>query len=316
MTARLIMKMRVAGIERQPGGVNVYTFRHPWREELLRGAPGAHVDIRLPDGKTRQYSLCGDPDDLSAYRVAIKREDQGRGASKWLHENLNVGDIAFVSTPRNNFPLRAEAKHHVLVAGGIGVTPFLAYAKDLARRQKSFDLHYCARSEHPPLIDELRADCRLGQLKTYFSSTAGSRRFDPLHTFADVREGTHVYCCGPQKLIDGVRAATAHWPEAQIHFEVFQPTLDENFVAEPFDVTLASTGETLRVPANKSALEVLRAHGLPLPSSCELGVCGSCECGFRDGIIIHRDSVLSTTARQDRMMLCVSRARVGVTLDL
>lgn len=315
MTARLIMKMRVAAIERQAGGVNVYTFRHPWREELLRGAPGAHVDIRLPDGKTRQYSLCGDPDDLSAYRIAVKREDAGRGVSKWLHENLEVGDIAFVSTPRNNFPLNSDADHHVLVAGGIGVTPFVAYVRDLLKRGKSFHLHYCARSSRAPLIGELRTLCDQDQLTTYFSDE-GSARLDAERVFAEARPGTHVYCCGPNKLIEGVRAATQHWPEAQIHFEVFQPTLDENFVPEPFDITLASTGETLRVPANKSALEVLRAHGLPLPSSCELGVCGSCECGFRDGIVLHRDSVLSTTARQDRMMLCVSRARVSVTLDL
>lgn len=315
MTARLILKMRVAGIERHPGGVNVYTFRHPWREALPRGAPGAHVDVRLPDGRTRQYSLCGDPDDLSLYKIAIKREESGRGASKWLHDNLEVGNVAFVSTPRNNFPINEDATHHVLVAGGIGVTPFLAYVRDFLRRGKGFRLHYCAQSAQAPLIEELRAQCGPDRLTSYFSD-AGGQRFDAERTFAEVRAGAHVYCCGPQRLIDGVRAATSHWPEGKVHFEVFQPTPDESFVAEPFDITLASTGETLRVPADKSALEVLRAHGLALPSSCELGVCGSCECGYRDGIVLHRDSVLSTTARQDRMMLCVSRARVGVTLAL
>lgn len=315
MTARLIMKMRIAGIERQAGGVNVYTFRHPWREALPRGAPGAHVDVRLPDGRTRQYSLCGDPDDLSLYRIAIKREEDGRGASKWLHDNFEVGGTAFVSTPRNNFPASAAATYHVLVAGGIGVTPFLAYVHDFLGRRQDFRLHYCARSGNAPLIDELRARCGPDRLTTYFPG-AGDQRFDAERTFAEVREGAHVYCCGPERLIEGVRAATRHWPQDQIHFEVFRPTPDASFVAEPFDITLASSGETLRVPADKSALEVLRAHGLALPSSCELGVCGSCECGYRDGIVLHRDSVLSTTARQDRMMLCVSRARVGVTLDL
>ncbi|MGI4793186.1 MAG: flavin reductase family protein, partial [Janthinobacterium lividum] len=132
----------------------------------------------------------------------------------------------------------------------------------------------------------------------------------------DPDPGTHVYCCGPQRLTDAVRKATARWPEAQVHFEAFQATLDENYKAEPFDVTLASTGETLRVPADRSALDVLREHGLVLPSSCELGVCGACRCGYRDGVVIHRDSVLGVAARQDHMMLCVSRARVAVTLEL
>lgn len=164
------------------------------------------------------------------------------------------------------------------------------------------------------LVAELKAHCGPDRLTTYVSGD--SQRFDAGRTFAEAQEGVHIYCCGPQRLIDGVRTATRHWPERQIHFEVFRPTPDGSFVAEPFDITLASTGESLRVPADKSALEVLRAHGLTLPSSCEVGVCGACACGYRDGIVIHRDSVLSASARQDRMLLCVSRARASVTLDI
>lgn len=316
MTARLIMKMRVAEIRSDADEVKVYTFCHPWRKELVPGAAGAHVDVRLPDGRIRQYSLCGDPDDTTSYRIAVKREENGRGVSKWVHGNLKVGDTAFVSTPRNNFPLDQSAKRHILVAGGIGVTPFVAYVRSLTKLGQNFQLHYCARNADAPLIGELKTLCRPDQLATYFSSELPRRRFEAHSTFATVIPGTHIYCCGPQVLTDAVREATAHWPEGQIHFEVFQPTLDENFVPEPFDITIASTQEVLRVPANKSALEVLKEHGLPMPSSCELGVCGSCECGFKDGIVIHRDSVLSTAKRQDKMMLCVSRARVAVTLDL
>ncbi|MFJ5487108.1 2Fe-2S iron-sulfur cluster-binding protein [Hansschlegelia beijingensis] len=106
------------------------------------------------------------------------------------------------------------------------------------------------------------------------------------------------------------------WPEARIHAEAFQATLDENFKPEPFDATLASTGETLHVPADRSLLDVLREHGVTMPSSCELGVCGSCVCGYRDGVVIHRDAVISVTDRQNRIAPCVSRARVAVTLDL
>jgi vanillate O-demethylase ferredoxin subunit len=316
MTARLIMKMIVAEVSVDTDTVSVFSFRHRRRAHLPPPLPGAHVDVRLPDGRVRQYSLCGDAADDTVYRIAVKREDDGRGASRWLHENLKVGTTALVSTPRNNFPLAGEAERHVLIAGGIGVTPFVPMTLALARRGEAFTLHYCARSGRAPLIAALRASCARDQLKTYFGDEPRAARFDADVICAQLQPGTHVYCCGPQRLTEAVRTAVAHWPVEQVHFEVFKPTLDENFNPEPFDVKIASTGEVVRVPANRSALEVLRERGVPLPSSCELGVCGSCECGYREGTVIHRDSVLKTAARQDRMMLCVSRARVGVTLDL
>jgi ferredoxin-NADP reductase len=315
MTARLIMKLRVIDRRSTTDEIAVFTLRHRWRTHLPPAQPGSHVDVRLPDGRTRQYSLCGDPADSTVYRIAVKREDQGRGVSRWIHENLVPEATALVSTPRNNFPL-AEADRHVLIAGGIGITPFVAMAHALSRLHRTYELHYCAHSARAPLIDEVRSLCADGRLKTYFADERGATRFDAAKALAKVPEDAHVYCCGPQRLTDAVRDATRHWPEHHIHFEVFKPTVDENFTPEPFDIRIASTNETLRVPADQSALEVLRGHGVPLPSSCELGVCGSCECGYRDGIVIHRDHVLSVKARQDRMMLCVSRARVAVTLDL
>jgi len=314
MTARLIMKLRVDDVQASTPDVNVFALRHPRRTHLPAFTPGAHVDLRLPDGRIRQYSLCGDPADLTAYRIAIKREDAGRGASLWAHRALAPGATVLVSAPRNNFPLAAGASRHVLIAGGIGVTPFLAMVQQLRRDRADYVLHYCARSSQAPVLSELQAICG-ERLVTHFAADPATPRFDPA-TLGDPDPGTHVYCCGPQRLTEAVRQATAHWPEAQVHFEVFQVTLDENFKAEPFDVALASTGETLRVPADRSALDVLRSHGLVLPSSCELGVCGACECGYRGGVVIHRDSVLGVGARQDRMMLCVSRARVAITLDL
>lgn len=315
MTARIIMKMRVVDARDETPDVRVLTLRHPWRTELPEPTPGAHVDLRLPDGKIRQYSLCGDPQDCSQYRIAVKREDAGRGGSLWAHRSLQPGTEAHVSAPRNNFPLHPEAARHVLIAGGIGVTPMLAMARHLASTGADFTLHYCSRSPSPPFLAELQALCG-DRLQLYLPAGETPRRFDAAACLAQVQPGTHVYCCGPQRLTDGVRAAAAHWPEPQIHFEVFQATLDENFKPEPFDVEIASTGQVVRVPADRSALDVLRKAGFVLPSSCELGVCGACECGYRDGIVIHRDAVLNVAARQDRMMLCVSRARVRVTIDL
>lgn len=312
------MKLAVADVRPVTDTVSVFRLRHPRRPHLPPGAPGSHVDVHLPDGKVRQYSLCGNPDDDTAYEIAVKREDDGRGASRWIHQNMQTGAIVPVSAPRNNFPLAADAQRHIFIAGGIGITPILAMTAHLSRQGIPFELHYCARSAgNAPFLEALKDRCGV-RLFTYFPQANGhaAHRLDVGRVMASVTPGAHVYCCGPQRLIDAVREAGSGWPEGSVHFEVFKPTLDENFNPEPFDVKLASTGEIVRVPANKSALEVLRTHGLVLPASCELGVCGSCTCRYLEGVVIHRDSVLDVGARQDRMMLCVSRARVSVTLDL
>jgi ferredoxin-NADP reductase len=314
MTARLIMKMKVAHVSHEPNNVAVYTLSHPRRETLPEPLPGAHVDVRIPGGKTRQYSLCGDPENASVYRIAVKREDGGRGASKWIHENFRTGETVLVSTPRNNFPLDPKASRHILIAGGIGVTPFVAMARSLSRQNAEFVLHYCSRSSQAPFLSELREICG-ERLITHFAD-GRTRRFDAAESLANAPPDAHVYCCGPQRLTDAVRAATADWTDERVHFEVFQPTLDESFNPEPFDVVIASTGQVIRIPADRSALDLLRLEGIPLPASCELGVCGSCVCNYSDGVVIHRDSVLKVSERQDKMMLCVSRARVRVTLDL
>jgi ferredoxin-NADP reductase len=315
VTARVIMRMRVEATALATPEVMVGTFVHPKRAVLPPWTPGAHVDLRLPDGRVRQYSLCGDPADRSRYRIAVKREEVGRGGSRWCHDSLTPGAEALLSAPRNNFPLAEGATRHVMVAGGIGITPFVAGARQLAAAGAEVTLHFAARSAAlAPLLPELRA--ALGpRLVTWFADEG--RRLDPA-VLGSPAAGTHLYACGPERLLDAVRAqaATIGWPDSQLHVEVFQPMLDENFKPEPFDLHLALSGGTLRVPADRSALEVLREHGLPMPSSCEIGVCGTCACGYRDGVVIHRDVVLPVGARQDRMTPCVSRARVAVTLDL
>ena len=313
MIARVIMKLDVVG--REPAGEDTIrlTFRHPWRETLPEWTPGAHVDLRLPDGKIRQYSLIGDHRRRDVYDIAVKRETNGRGGSRWIHDALIPGSQARVSAPRNNFPLSAHDGRHILVAGGIGVTPLVSIARVLAERHADFVLHYCSRTAQAPLLDELRAVCG----EHLLLHVPGGSRFDAATMLErEDPSSTQVYCCGPDRLTASVRAATQGLAPDAVHFEIFQPTLDENFKAEPFDLTIASTGQTIRVPADRSALDMLRENGFVVPSSCELGVCGSCECGYRDGVVIHRDSVLKVSARQDRMMLCVSRARVSVTIDL
>jgi ferredoxin-NADP reductase len=315
MTARLIMKLRVALARYTTPDVLHLTLVHPHKPELPAWTPGAHVDLRIPDGRVRQYSLCGDPADRTRYEIAIKREASGRGASLWVHANLTPGAIAHVSAPRNNFPLAADARRHILVAGGIGVTPFVSMVRKLAGERADFEFHLCAASvEATPLLPEIRALCG-DRLSTWFSSEG--RRFS-VTAIGPPDAGRHLYVCGPTRLLEPVlaHAAASRWPQTQMHTEVFQPISDENFKPEPFDAFIASTGAVLHVPADRTLLEVLRAHGLATVSSCELGVCGSCVCGYRNGRVIHRDVVLPLASRQDRMMPCVSRAHVSVTLDL
>lgn len=313
MTARIIMKMRVARSRVVAPDVLHIELVHPLRPTLPEWSAGAHVDVRMPDGRVRQYSLCGDPADRSKYEIAVKRETAGRGGSIWLHENIREGSEVHVSAPRNNLPLNENGENHILIAGGIGITPLISMARTLSREGKTFTLHYCAKSAaSAPFLDELRRICG-ENLNCWFSD--GGNRFSP-EMIGAYSTNKHIYICGPERLLDSVQLALADWPEEQVHGEVFQMTLDENFKPEPFEATIQSSGQKLLVPADKSLLDVLRENDFALPSSCEMGVCGSCECGYKDGIVIHRDKVLPTSKRQDRIMLCVSRARVGITLDL
>lgn len=315
MTARLIMKLHVDAAAPVAHDVVRLTLVHRLRPTLPRWKPGAHVDLHLPDGLIRQYSLCGSAEDLTRYEIAIKRVANGRGGSRWAYDNLRLGSIAHVSAPRDNFGLTAGATEHVLVAGGIGVTPLASMARTLASAGSAFHLHFCARSpETAPLLGDLRDIC--GSRLTCWFSSAGNR-FSPL-ALGPPRPGAHAYVCGPQGLVDATEAALVlqGWPDEQRHVERFTNVIDENFQPEPFDVEIASTGAVLHVPADFSLLSVLQTYGFTVPSSCESGVCGSCECRYWSGIVIHRDTILSPTARQDRMTPCVSRARSRILLDL
>ena len=313
------MKLSVVATARLADDVLQIVLRHPRRPTLPAPEPGSHVDLHLPDGRVRQYSLCGDPDDHSSYTIAVRREHDGRGGSAWLHDHLVPGALVPVSAPRNHFPLATEARHHVLVAGGIGITPIAAIAQHLARRGGSFELHYCARDQaHAPLLERLGAVCG-ERLQAWFSQGPQPRRLDISRFEAAPPPGVHLYACGPARLLDALGTATSRWPRDAVHTERFEPLADGDFVPEPFEVQIASSGAVLDVPAGRSLLDVLREHGFMLPSSCGIGVCGTCECGFRipgEGNVIHRDVVLAPGDRDRRLMPCVSRGRGRLVIDL
>ncbi len=278
--------------------------------------PGAHVDVQVPMGQVRQYSLCGDARDRARYMIAVKRETAGRGGSASMHADVEEGSILAIAGPRNNFPLAGAARRSVLIAGGIGVTPIAAMVRALAAGGQDWELHYCTRSRrHAAFHDELRA-LDNHRVLTYFSEAPV---LDAAALLRSQPEGTHVYCCGPAGLMRSVSAVTAHWAPGLVHFEWFAPPEQEAGMAAPFEVELARSRKVLPVPQDRSVLGVLRANGVVVPSSCEQGVCGTCETAVLAGEVDHRDKLLSPAEREASrtMMICVSRARCErLVLDL
>lgn len=269
--------------------------------------PGAHIDLKLPNGTLRQYSLCGDPNDTSHYRLGI-RAISGGLSSTFVHKALRPGELLTVSTPRNNFPL-VDSKHYIFVAGGIGITPFIPMMREASAKGRPWTLIYCnKRNEDAPFLAEIRT---LGGEISLHSSEAGTR-LDAAKRFSTVEKDAVVYCCGPESLMTAVEEATKDWPEGTVHFEWFAPRSRTSDQPDgSFEVVCQASGITVTVPADKSILEVLGENGIEVPRSCEQGVCGTCELRVISGEVDHRDSILSSSERaaSATMMVCVSRAK-------
>ncbi|MGG5817729.1 PDR/VanB family oxidoreductase [Falsiroseomonas sp. HW251] len=275
---------------------------------------GAHLDLHLPGAPVRQYSLCGDPDDRTTWRIAV-REVAGGRVSGLVHKALRVGALVEAEGPRNNFHL-SPSPRYLFIAGGIGITPILPMLRAAQRAGAQATLLFCAkRTEEAPFLDTARG---LADVTTHCS--AEGTRLDVAARLAEVQPGTMVYCCGPEALMTAVEAAAARWPEGSVRFEWFQPkSRPEGEQDGGFDVVCARSGQTVRVDADTSVLAALRDAGLDLVSSCEQGVCGTCECRVLEGEVDHRDSILSASERaaNDVMMACVSRAKgARLVLDI
>lgn len=263
---------------------------------------GSHVQLHLPNGRRNAYSLLGDPADTHQYRIAVRNQENSRGGSRFIHQSVQVGDTLRISAPANLFPLHSEAKQHLLVAAGIGITPFLAYSRELLRRGADFELHYAYREgSSDAYVDELRS--LLGaRLHTYPS---GSRRLDLATLLQDRPLGAHVYACGPQALLLDLQEAAASlgWSAHRVHWEAFAAPEP----GQPFRVELARSGRQLEVGAEQSLLEALEAAGVERPNLCRGGVCGQCQTPYLKGDVEHRDHFLSAEERASSLMPCVSR---------
>jgi ferredoxin-NADP reductase len=275
-------------------------------------SPGAHIDLRLAEGLVRQYSLCGDPADRSVLRVAVLREPGGRGGSRRVHDELADGDRVRIRGPRNHFAL-VDAPRYLFIAGGIGITPIVPMVAAAHARGADWRLVYGGRSRTSMAFrDELRQ--RYGdRVSVRPQDESGLLDLDGL--LAREPGDTAIYCCGPEPLLLAVEQR-----RPGVHVERFAPVTRENSGEDTaFEVELANSCATLTVPPGKSVLEVIEGAGIPVLSSCREGTCGTCETPVLDGVVEHRDSLLTEEERaaDDTMMICVSRARgARLVLDL
>lgn len=275
--------------------------------------PGAHIDVYVPDGTTRQYSLCGDPRDLSSWQIAVLREPQGRGGSAFIHDELRVGDRLLVTRPKQNFALE-DAPYHALVAGGVGITPIMAFAEHLDREGRPFRLVYGGRTEGSMAFRE-----RLGLLGDRVTFLAEDRdgRPDLDEVVKQLPDGGLIYVCGPLALLRAVQSAAeaVHGPDQDlVRFELFSRTGVEPKESAPLDgdsyeLVLAKSGHTLRMKPDANILETVLALGIEVENDCRDGICGSCVTPVLSGTVDHQDLVLTRKeqAAMDKMMICCSK---------
>lgn len=283
---------------------------------------GAHIDVHLPDGMTRQYSLCNPPCETHRYQIGVLRDAASRGGSRALHERIDVGQQLTISAPRNHFQLAPDAGRSLLLAGGIGVTPILCMAEALAAAGADFEMHYCARSRsRAAFVDRLATAPFASRVNLHFDDEAPAQRLDVAALLQQADERTHLYVCGPRGFIDAVLAiARAQgWPEARLHCEFFAGQVARHESDAAFDVELRRSGRVVTVPKGVTIVQALGQAGIDVMVSCEQGVCGTCLTPVLDGVPDHRDSYLTPeeAAANDQMLLCCSRARTArLVLDL
>ncbi|MCC4585714.1 PDR/VanB family oxidoreductase [Xanthomonas sp. NCPPB 1067] len=315
-------EVRVAAVAEQ--GHRQRAIRlEPIDAELPAFEAGAHVDLHLPDGLIRQYSIASAPHARDHYLLCVKLADASRGGSRHLCEQLSPGDRLRISSPRNLFPLRA-GERHVLLAAGIGITPLLSMAEALEARGESFVLHYYARRHADVAFGQrLQQGFSHGQVHMHLSEGGQSPRVHLPDALVQARARDQLYLCGPAAFMDHFTAVARAqgWAESQVHREHFAATAPElpDAADRAFEVELAASGRVVQVPAGCSIAGALLDAGIDVPLSCEQGMCGACLTGVIAGLPDHRDSVLSAAehAANAQITLCCSRSRSPrLVLDL
>ncbi|MFI5586299.1 PDR/VanB family oxidoreductase [Amycolatopsis sp. NPDC051758] len=289
-------------------GIVLLTLAHPSGARLPDWTPGSHIDLVLPNGTTRQYSLCGDRWDAHTYRIAVLREPTGRGGSAHVHDRLKPGNRVGVGGPRNHFPLVPSEKY-LFIAGGIGITPLLPMVRQADLLGADWQLLYGGRSRASMAFREELTQAYGGRVHVVPQDELGLLDLAAWLGIPDA--DTKVYCCGPAPLLAAVEAACATWPRYTLRVERFTTAAHTAPAREAaFDVELRRTGRTVTVTPEVSVLTAVRAAGADVLSSCEQGTCGTCLTPVLEGRPDHRDSVLAEHERaaNDCMFPCVSRS--------
>ena len=304
-----VLRVEISKAETMGDLITKYELRSLDGAPLPEWTAGAHIDVVIAPEFFRQYSLSGDPADRSVYQIGVQREDEGKGGSKLLHRIFAQGRKIFISKPINHFPLAENGKKHILLGGGIGVTPMIAFAHECHANEWDFELHYSASTrEQAGFLNDL------GQFpwsdRVYLHISDEGTRADLDQILSDHQQGQHVYACGPDAYIQGVLGAAeaAGYPEEAVHFEYFSVPEAPDYENHDFTLKLARTGREFLIPADRTATEVLTEAGVAIDVKCSDGICGVCRCDVVSGEVEHRDFVLSKSQRETSLILCQSRA--------
>ncbi|HSI60631.1 MAG TPA: PDR/VanB family oxidoreductase [Ideonella sp.] len=283
---------------------------------------GSHVDVHLPGGLVRQYSLCNDPTESHRYLIGVLRDPASRGGSNAMHQLVAEGDLLQISAPKNHFALAHEAGSSLLLAGGIGITPILCMAERLAVMGAHFEMHYCTRSADRTAFHGRIAGAGFAdKVSFHFDDGDAGQKLDIAALLAAPQAGVHLYVCGPKGFMDAVLASARAqgWPEAQLHYEFFSAEVVKSADDASFQVKLASSGKIVLVPADKTVIQALAEAGVEVLTSCEQGVCGTCLTRVLEGEPDHKDMYLSPEeqAANDQFTPCCSRSKSPLlVLDL
>ena len=309
MGASAWMALRVHSIRYEARDVRSFELRAPEGTALPPFTAGAHIDVQLPGGMERSYSLLNPTDATASFRIGVQRSPDSRGGSAYLIDQVRVGDLLQVSAPKNSFELHEDARLTVMIAGGIGITPLWAMTQRLEALRRPWKLYYACRTrDRAAFLTELNQleQAGPGRVVTTFDAEPGQSPLPLARIVAEQPDDVHLYCCGPATLLKAFEQTAAERRTGTVHTEYFAS--DQPSARGGFEVVLARSGQTVLVPENRSILETLMALGYDLPHSCMSGVCGSCETVVLGGRPDHRDHVLSVRekASNQKMMICCS----------
>ncbi len=305
------LQVKVLRRREEAEGIASYELARADGGPLPAFSAGSHIDVHLPGGLVRQYSLANDPHDATHYRIGVLRDPASRGGSVAMHDQVHEGDLLTISEPRNHFPLVA-APHAILLAGGIGVTPLLCMAQRLAATGASFELHACNRSlARSAFVGEMQAFGERFHL--HLDDGDAAQKLDLPALLKKAPAGSRIYVCGPGGFIDFVvnTAKAQGWPADHVHLEYFGAAAQDTAGDREFEVRIASSGQSYIIPADKPVTTALAEHGVEIMVSCEQGVCGTCLTRVLEGEVDHRDLYLTDAEKtcHDQFLPCCSRAK-------